>query len=147
MSEKTPEKNASTTAEDARGEEAYVVRPELVQEIHHALATANIRRVEERVGALHHADLADLIEMLAPEDRKILIEIIRAEFDPETLATLEEHVREEVIEQLGAADVAPPYASSTPTTRSRWSNIWMTAFSRRCSTPSRPGTGRCSRKA
>ncbi|MCH9051853.1 MAG: magnesium transporter [Proteobacteria bacterium] len=106
MSEKTPEKNASTTAEDARGEEAYVVRPELVQEIHHALATANIRRVEERVGALHHADLADLIEMLAPEDRKILIEIIRAEFDPETLATLEEHVREEVIEQLGAADVA-----------------------------------------
>jgi magnesium transporter len=106
MSEKTPEKNASTTTEDARGDEAYVVRPELVQEIHHALAAANIHRVEERVGALHHADLADLIEMLAPEDRKLLIEIIRAEFDPETLATLEEHVREEVIEQLGAADVA-----------------------------------------
>ena len=106
MSEKTPEKNASTTAEVARGEEAYVVRPELVQEIIDALDAANIHRVEELVQPLHHADLADLIEMLAPEDRKILIEIIRAEFDPETLATLEEHVREEVIEQLGAADVA-----------------------------------------
>ena len=81
MSEKTPEKNASTTAEVARGEEAYVVRPELVQEIHDALDTANIHRVEELVQPLHHADLADLIEMLAPEDRKVLIEIIRAEFD------------------------------------------------------------------
>ena len=106
MAEKTPKKNASTTTEDARGEEAYVVRPELVQEIIDALDTANIDRVEELVRPLHHADLADLIEMLAPEYRKLLIEIIRAEFDPETLATLEEHVREEVIEQLGAADVA-----------------------------------------
>ena len=52
------------------------------------------------------ADLADLIEMLAPEDRKNLIEVIRPQFDPETLATLAEHVREGVIEQLGAADVA-----------------------------------------
>ena len=106
MPEKTPERNASTTTEDARGEEAYVVRPELVQEIIDALDAANIDRVEELVQPLHHADLADLIEMLAPEYRKLLIEIIRAEFDPETLATLEEHVREEVIEQLGAADVA-----------------------------------------
>jgi magnesium transporter len=106
MFEKTPKKNASTTAGDARGEEAYVVRPELVQEILDALDASNIDRVEELVQPLHYADLADLIEMLAPEDRKILIEIIRAEFDPETLATLEEHVREEVIEQLGAADVA-----------------------------------------
>ncbi len=106
MSEKTPKRNASTTAEVARGEEAYVVRPELVQEIIDALDAANIHRVEELVRPLHHADLADLIEMLAPEYRKLLIEIIRAEFDPETLATLEEHVREEVIEQLGAADVA-----------------------------------------
>ena len=106
MAEKTPKKNASTATEDARPEEAYVVRPELVQEIHHALDAANTHRVEELVRPLHHADLADLIEMLAPDDRKILIEIIRAEFDPETLATLEEHVREEVIEQLGAADVA-----------------------------------------
>ena len=106
MAEKTPKKNASTTTEDARGEEAYVVRPELVQEIIDALDAANIDRVEELVQPLHHADLADLIEMLAPEYRKLLIEIIRAEFDPETLATLEEHVREEVIEQLGAADVA-----------------------------------------
>ncbi|MCH8092478.1 MAG: magnesium transporter, partial [Proteobacteria bacterium] len=106
MVEKTPKKNASKTAEDARGEEAYVVRPELVREIIDALDASNIHRVEELVGALHHADLADLIEMLAPEDRKVLIEIIRAEFDPETLATLDEHVREEVVEQLGAAEVA-----------------------------------------
>jgi len=106
MSEKTPENNASTTTDDARGDEAYVVRPELVREIIDALDASNIDRVEELVGALHHADLADLIEMLAPEDRKVLIEIIRAGFDPETLATLDEHVREEVVEQLGAAEVA-----------------------------------------
>jgi magnesium transporter len=106
MSETTPEKNASTTREDRSGEEAHVVRPELVQEIQDALDAANTHRVEELVQPLHHADVADLIEMLAPEDRKILIEVIRPRFDPETLATLEEHVREEVIEQLGAADVA-----------------------------------------
>ncbi|MEE8123299.1 MAG: magnesium transporter, partial [Alphaproteobacteria bacterium] len=62
--------------------------------------------IEELVLPLHYADVADVIEALGPEDRKLLIEIIRPHFEPETLTRLEEPVRSEVIEQLGTADLA-----------------------------------------
>ena len=55
---------------------------------------------------LHAADLADLLQELSPDNRAHLISLIRDGFEPETLVHLDETVREEVVEQLGTAEVA-----------------------------------------
>ena len=86
--------------------ELYGVTPELVEEISTALRAGEIGLVDERVAALHSADVADLVEALTPEDRRLLVEAVRDHLDPEILAELDEHVRPEIIDQLGTAKVA-----------------------------------------
>ncbi len=55
---------------------------------------------------LHPADQADFISSLDFEKRAKLIAIIASEIDPETLAYLEDDLKNEVIELLGSKDSA-----------------------------------------
>ncbi|MEE8515265.1 MAG: magnesium transporter [Alphaproteobacteria bacterium] len=105
MSDSEPRSNRET-GDKAPETELYGITPELVAEISTALQAGEISRVDERVAALHSADVADLVEALASEDRRLLVEAVRHHLDPEILAELDEHVRPEIIDQLGAADVA-----------------------------------------
>ena len=50
---------------------------------------------------LHAADLADLLERLAAAERAELVRALGAGFDADTLAYLDEFVRDQVIEALG----------------------------------------------
>ena len=106
MSDTTPDEKERGATEKVQANELFAVQPELVRQICDALDAAEVERIEELVLPLHYADVADVIEALGAEDRKLLIEIIRPHFEPETLTRLEQPVRSEVIEQLGTADLA-----------------------------------------
>ena len=76
------------------------------REILHALDRRQDTRVEALVNKLHVADQADLLEMVGPENRRILVDVLRPAFNPEVLPELDETVRDEVIDILSTAELA-----------------------------------------
>jgi len=87
-------------------EELYGLTVDLVRQMRDAISDGAVARIEELVDPLHAADLADLLEALDPEERRLLIAIIRHTIDPETLSYLDESVREEVMELIGPQELA-----------------------------------------
>src|SRR5690606_15087053 len=87
-------------------EELYGPSEELLENASAALAEGDIPQVETLIEDLHPADVADLIEHLAPEERKLFVEITRHVIEAETISHLDETVRDEVVEQLGPQAVA-----------------------------------------
>ena len=108
-----PEPTRPETEEDDRPrvetadeEELYGPSEELLENVAAALAEGDIPQVETLIEDLHPADVADLIEHLEPDERKLFVDITRHVIEPETISHLEETVREEVVEQLGPKGVA-----------------------------------------
>ena len=58
----------------------------------------NQQGLEEDILSLHPADIADIFEILSQEDRKILFSILQNRLPPDTLASLDEQVLKDVIE-------------------------------------------------
>jgi len=100
------EPDAATT------ENPYGVDDDTVREIEALLDEARLDRVEKAVTAMHSADLADLLEMLHPEDRTTVVGIIRPSLriDAEVLLHLNEDVREQVMKLLSAEEIAQALA-------------------------------------
>ena len=73
----------------------------LVAEVREAVAADNADLTAGLTGPLHAADLADLLERLTHDERGAVIEALGPGFDAETLAYLDEFVRDQVIEALG----------------------------------------------
>ena len=92
--------------ETADEEELYGPSEELLENVSAALAEGDIPQVETLIEDLHPADVADLIEHLEPDERKLFVDITRHVIEPETISHLEETVRDEVVEQLGPKGVA-----------------------------------------
>lgn len=91
-------------------ERAYGVDADLVEEIGDLLdagETAEVRRVTDE---LHAADLADLIEQTAPDQREALVDVLRPGFDGEVLSYLNVDLREEVIEHFEPQELAAAVA-------------------------------------
>ncbi|HET6620166.1 MAG TPA: magnesium transporter [Dongiaceae bacterium] len=101
-----PEEQEHPAVETAEEEELYGPSEQLMENVSAALAEGDIPQVEELIEDLHPADVADLIEHLEPEERKLFVEITRHVIEPETISHLDETVREEVVEQLGPKAVA-----------------------------------------
>ncbi len=80
--------------------------PEMVRAVAAALDAGDDAATDTLIAPLHYADLADLLEQLAPERRARLIERIRPRFDPDILPELDDSVRDEVVAQLGTGTVA-----------------------------------------
>lgn len=95
-----------TVVETVDEEELYGPSEELLENVSAALAEGDIPQVEALIEDLHPADVADLIEHLEPEERKLFVEITRHVIEAETISHLDETVREEVVEQLGPQAVA-----------------------------------------
>jgi magnesium transporter len=93
-------------ADEAAEEELYGLSDEDVRRVREALEAHRIAEIEAIAEELHAADLADLIERLDGEERRLVVGIVRHILDPETLAYLDETVREEVIDILGPKEVA-----------------------------------------
>ncbi|MDZ4735650.1 MAG: magnesium transporter [Rhodospirillaceae bacterium] len=98
----------SDTARDqsADPDELYGLTAELVRAVRDAISDGAVARIEELVDPLHAADLADLLEALDPEERRLLVAIVRHTFDPETLSYLDETVREQIMEMIGPLELA-----------------------------------------
>ena len=95
-------------SEDA--EPDYEELPELVEQVREWLDEGDIAGVEALVAEMHAADIADLLEQLGVEHRRVLIGVMRPRFDPEVFAYLETTIREEVVEQLEPRELAAAVA-------------------------------------
>ena len=91
-------------------EEQLGLTHERVVAITDALDGGNIELVNELVDYLHTADIADLMEQITPDHRHLLIDATRGLLDPEYLVDLEEDVLDDVVDQLGTAEVAAAVA-------------------------------------
>ena len=77
-----------------------------VAEVAGALRADDKERARLLVAFLHYADMADLLERLDAEDRRLLIEATRDVFNPDVLPELAADVRDEVMDALGFEDFA-----------------------------------------
>lgn len=96
----------ASTVETIDEEELYGPSEELLENISAALSVGDITLVETLIEPLHPADVADLIEHLKPDERKLFLEITRHVLEPETISHLEESLRDEVVEQMRPEELA-----------------------------------------
>jgi len=97
--------------QDAAGEvelrdEEGGIRSEFLYAVAAAVDDGDAARVRELALPLHAADLADLIELLRPEQRGTLIATLGSDFDAAALPELDESVRDQVLEVMPAEQVA-----------------------------------------
>lgn len=105
MSEPVTHRQITTESDEAFGLDAH-----FVEEVAAALRTNDGGRVHDLVGDLHYADMADLLERLDFEDRRLLVETMRDNFNADVLPELAEAVRQEVMDALGFEDFAAALA-------------------------------------
>jgi magnesium transporter len=87
-------------------DEYFELDPAFVDEVAATLRADDKPHVRDLVADLHHADMADLLERLDAEDRRLLIDAIREEFNADVLPELAAEVRDEVMDVLGFEDLA-----------------------------------------
>ena len=98
--------DSATPPADGEREPDIGVDPQVARHVATALVDGHVNDVLVLVEPLHAADLADLIEALAGEQRRQLLDLLHHRLDPETLAHLDVVVREDVLEQLAPEEVA-----------------------------------------
>ncbi len=76
------------------------VPPELVRRIEEALDGGRNEEVRALLGGLSASGQADVLEQIAEPHRDALVALTKRDLDPETLAELDEDVRDDVLEQL-----------------------------------------------
>ena len=87
-------------------ERSYGVDESLVRTCEIALSVGRVDELDGLIEGLHASDLADLLEELSFDSRRILFDHVRDRLDPELLTHLDDVVREDVLEQLEPAEVA-----------------------------------------
>ena len=87
-------------------DESGSLNPEFVDAVKNLLAAANAKRLNELLEEVHPADLADVIEVLEPDERVLLITMLGRHFNVEALAELDESVRDELLENLPPDTIA-----------------------------------------
>ena len=100
------ETDRAPTVETVDEEELYGPSQELLENVKAALTEADIAQVEALIEPLHPADVADLIEHLDPEERRLFLEITRHVIEPETISHLEDTLRDEVVDTLRPEELA-----------------------------------------
>jgi magnesium transporter len=97
--------------QDAAGEvelrdEEGGIRSDFLHAVVAALDEEDAAKVRELTIRLHEADLADLIQLLRPEQRGLLISTLGDDFKTGALPELDESVRDQVIEAMPTEQVA-----------------------------------------
>ena len=82
------------------------LRPEFVDRVLDAVAAGDDETARELVAPLHPADVADLIELAARDERDGLVKALAGIVDADVLAEMNEHVREALIDALAPDQVA-----------------------------------------
>ena len=103
--EPLPASDAARLAQSLDAEE-NTLRPDFVRRVADAVEAGHRNAVYALVEPLHPADIADLFELLAEDDRPLLATLISDLMSGEVLAELNDHVRELLVEALPAGIVA-----------------------------------------
>src|SRR5215212_9366786 len=82
------------------------LRPEFVDQVLDAVDAGDDVTARALVEPLHPADVADLIELAARDEREGLVRALAEIVDADVLAEMNEHVREALIEALEPEQVA-----------------------------------------
>jgi magnesium transporter len=82
------------------------LRPEFVRDVLAAVEAGDTNLARELVSPLHPADVADLFELAPSELRGPLTEALGDLVDADVFAELNEHVREEMVDEMDATQVA-----------------------------------------
>src|SRR6476659_9475854 len=82
------------------------LRPEFVDRVLDAVDAGDDETAREMVAPLHPADVADLIELAARDERDGLVKALAGIVDADVLAEMNEHVRETLLDALGPQQVA-----------------------------------------
>ena len=82
------------------------LRPEFVDRVLDAVEAGDDATARELVEPLHPADVADLIELAARDERDGLVKALAEIVDADVLAEMNEHVRETLLDALGPEAVA-----------------------------------------
>jgi len=82
------------------------LKPDFVRRVRDALDADERDQVYDMVEPLHPADIADLFELLDGDDRELLARAITDLLSAEVIAELNDHVREQLVEDLPAEDIA-----------------------------------------
>ena len=82
------------------------IRSDFLHAVVFALDDEDAAKVRGLTMPLHEADLADLIQLLRPEQRGLLISTLGDDFKPGALPELDESVRDQVIEAMPTEQVA-----------------------------------------
>ena len=70
------------------------------------LADGSDEQLGAHLSGFHHSDLADAFGLLDKSQRKRLVDMVKAELDPDLLFELEDHLRKEVTDSLTPEEVA-----------------------------------------
>ncbi len=84
----------------------YGVSPELISALTSALLYEDFDRVHDLIEPLHIADVADLIQQLGLDNRRLFIEVLRSRLTPELFGALEGSIRQDLVQQIGGVDLA-----------------------------------------
>jgi magnesium transporter len=92
--------------EDEIMDEEDRLRPEFVERVLDAVDAGDDETARELVAPLHPADVADLIELAARDEREGLVKALAGIVSPDVLAEMNEFVREGLIDELEPQQVA-----------------------------------------
>jgi len=98
--------SSSEALEDLALRDDYALNPQYVEMVIEAVDRGDTERLRELVGALHPADVADLMGFLSADYREELIPFLAADDLAEILSELDTNIREEVLEKVAPAALA-----------------------------------------
>ncbi len=101
-----PAKSANEELQDLALDDDYALTPEFVRMVVDAADAGDGARLKELMGALHPADVADLMGFLSADDRREIVPHIAPEALAEILSELDTSIREEVLENVTPAALA-----------------------------------------
>lgn len=87
-------------------DEGGVVTSGFLARIETAIADGGATLLTEEVGSLHQSEIADLLEALAPEQRRALVSLMGEDFDFTALTEVDEAIRLDIVEGLPNAQIA-----------------------------------------
>ena len=96
----------SNPAHSSAIDEEDRLRPEFVDKVLDAVEAGDDETARELVAPLHPADVADLIELAARDEREGLVKALAGIVSPDVLAEMNDYVREDLLDELEPQQVA-----------------------------------------
>lgn len=89
-----------STAEAPALDDKFGLNPDFARAVLDSLDSGDAAGVRRLVAELRAPDLADLLSLVRPSERRALIQILGQDLDPEALAELDPEMRDQVVEEL-----------------------------------------------